>query len=421
MLRMIIGLDYYKHLYKVKSESVIQPGLVNMERAMTLLRDPQKEYKSIHIAGTNGKGSTLTYIKEMLIAHGLKVGTFMSPGIIDLHDQIQVNSVPVSNQELALVFEEMAAAGISGLCTDFELLTCAAFIHFRNAGVDVAVVEAGMGGRFDSTNVLDGDVAVIPSIALEHTNFLGKTIEEIAWHKAGIIKRGSTVCIGRVTQEVRAVFEREAKGKGATLYYAPKNFGQIEQREIYVGKELTISPETLLMRGNHQFDNAALAMASFYEYAKKVGLFIQPNLMSASLRQAQLPFRFEELLPNVFLDGAHNPASVEKLVALLKEYFPSNKITIVLGMLADKDVKQVLTLLEQVSNRFYFMNIDNPRAMKVNELLTLSNATEKNVITKVEDILNRYREQDEIIVITGSLYLLSEVRQRLIEIAKKSE
>lgn len=414
---MIIGLTYYKDTYNVHSETVIRPGLANMERAMILLDEPQKSYKSIHLAGTNGKGSTLTYLKEILVDHGLKVGTFMSPGIIDLHDQIQVNGVAITEQELGRVFKQMAAAGLSGLCTDFELLTCAAFMHFRNVGVDVAIVEAGMGGRFDSTNVINGDVAVIPSIALEHTNFLGETLQDIAWHKAGIIKQGASVCVGRVSSEVLQVFQKEAKEQGAALYFAPQHFGQVNDQAIRVGDELTIAPVELAMLGVHQYDNAALAVASFLQFSERTGLAVDEHVILSALKHAQLPFRFEQVLPHVYLDGAHNPASVEKLVALLKQYFPRNKISIVMGMLADKDVKQVLRRLEQVSDTFYFMEIDNTRAMEASELLAYSAATNKETVADVRQVIEK-REQNEIIVITGSLYLLSAIRQTLLKMAK---
>lgn len=414
---MINGLQFYKHTYNVQSETVIQPGLANMERAMALLNEPHKAFRSIHLAGTNGKGSTLTFLKEMLVGHGLKVGTFMSPGIIDLHDQIQVDGVPVTQEELALVFKQMAEAGLSGLCTDFELLTCAAFVHFRNAGVDVAVVEAGMGGRFDSTNVIDGEVAVIPSIALEHTNFLGETLTEIAWHKAGIIKNGASVCVGLVEPEVLSVLEQEAEAQGAALYYAPKHFGLVNEQAIRIGNEWTFSPVLLSMRGQHQYDNAALAVASFLQFAEKMNVQIDANVVLSALQHAQLPFRFEELLPNVFLDGAHNPASVEKLVQLLRQYSPGNTISIVIGMLADKDVKQVLEMLEQVSDDFYFVEIDNPRAMKARDMVALSAASQKHVITDVANLIKKNRDSNKVFVITGSLYLLSAIRQKLSEMA----
>jgi len=410
---MIIGLEHYKTTYGVQSETAIKPGLTNMEKAMELLQFPQKSFRSIHLAGTNGKGSTLTYIKEMAMEHGLKVGTFMSPGIIDLHDQIQVNGEPISEEQLGKVFEQFHQAGLNGLCTDFELLTCAAFQHFRNVGIDVAIIEAGMGGRFDSTNVVEADIAVIPSIALEHTNFLGNTLEQIAYHKAGIIKEGSTAIVGEVAAEVFAVFQEEAKRVNANVLRFQEDFQLRNQSVVYQNTQF--GPFTLSMLGKHQLHNAALAVVAFVEYANKMGITIYKEKIQAAVNRAQIPFRFEEVLPQVYLDGAHNPASIEKLVALIKEHFPNNKISFVLGMLADKDVKQVLEMLEEVGDTFYFMDILNPRAMKAQKLLELCKAKEKCICTNIQEVVSK-SSANEVIVITGSLYLLSSIRHKLLEL-----
>lgn len=411
---MIIGLDYYKNTYNVQSETIIQPGLANMARAMRLLGEPQKAYNSIHLAGTNGKGSTLTYIKEMAIEHGLTVGTFMSPGIIDLHDQIQVNGEPITKDQLAKVFEQFEQAGLSGVCTDFELLTCAAFQHFRNVGVDVAIIEAGMGGRYDSTNVIQADIAVIPSIALEHTNFLGDTLEQIAYHKAGIVKKGSTVIVGEVPDTVFTLFQQEAKSVNANILRFQTDFHL--KNESIILNNTRFGPFTLSMLGAHQMHNAALAVVAFVEFANKTGLAVEEAKIVESINRAQLPFRFEQVLPNVFLDGAHNPASIEKLVALLKEHFPNNKICFVLGMLADKDVKQVLKTLESISDDFYFMDIPNPRAMKAETLYELCEGKNKAICTHIQEVISQKLNLDEMIVITGSLYLLSSIRQQLLNL-----
>lgn len=411
---MIIGLDYYKNTYNVQSETIIQPGLANMARAMRLLGEPQKAYNSIHLAGTNGKGSTLTYIKEMAIEHGLTVGTFMSPGIIDLHDQIQVNGEPITKDQLAKVFEQFEQAGISGVCTDFELLTCAAFQHFRNVGVDVVIIEAGMGGRYDSTNVIQADIAVIPSIALEHTNFLGDTLEQIAYHKAGIVKKGSTVIVGEVPDAVFTLFQQEAKSVNANILRFQTDFHL--KNESIILNNTRFGPFALSMLGAHQMHNAALAVVAFVEFANKTGLAVEEAKIVESINRAQLPFRFEQVLPNVFLDGAHNPASIEKLVALLKEHFPNNKICFVLGMLADKDVKQVLKMLESISDDFYFMDIPNPRAMKAETLYELCEGKNKAICTHIQEVISQKLNLDEMIVITGSLYLLSSIRQQLLNL-----
>ena len=214
---MIPLLNDYKEKWQVESETSIKPGLAAMKQALEKLQHPEQSLQVIHIAGTNGKGSTLTFIEQMARLHGLTVGKFMSPCIKDVHDQIQINETPISAKDMDNVFQQMAQAGISALLTDFELLTCAALLHFKQHKVELVLLEAGMGGREDSTNVVDPLVSVIPSIALEHTNFLGTTIDQIAAHKAGIIKQKKPVIVGRLPEEALAVVSAEAKKKQAPL------------------------------------------------------------------------------------------------------------------------------------------------------------------------------------------------------------
>lgn len=165
---------------------------------------------TVHLAGTNGKGSTLTFLEAIAKEHGLCVGKFMSPCIVDVHDQIQVDGQAISQVMMDKVFQQMQRAGLSGKLTDFELLTVAAFLHFSNSNVDIALIEAGMGGLLDSTNVVIPIVSIIPSIALEHTQFLGDTLASIAHHKAGIIKEQRPVIIGELPEEAKRVVEQEA-------------------------------------------------------------------------------------------------------------------------------------------------------------------------------------------------------------------
>ena len=210
---MITGLEQYKEKWQVESDNGIKLGLEVMEQALELLGHPQREVAFVHVAGTNGKGSTIAFLESILREHGVTVGKFMSPCILDVHDQIQINGEPISAVEMDELFQEMKSAGLSAKCTDFELLTCAALLFFKKKGVDIALIETGMGGLLDSTNVITPFVSVIPSIALEHTNFLGNTLTDIARHKAGIIKNGVPVVIGNLPVEALAVITETAKEK----------------------------------------------------------------------------------------------------------------------------------------------------------------------------------------------------------------
>lgn len=184
-----------------------------MEKALLLVGNPQHNLHVVHLAGTNGKGSTLTFLEAIAKEHDLRVGKFMSPCIVDVHDQIQIDGQPITEADMDVVFRQMHAAGLSGKLTDFELLTVVAFLHFVNYEVDISLIEAGMGGLLDSTNVVTPIVSIIPSIALEHTKFLGDTIDSIARHKAGIIKQNRPVIIGNLPEDAKRVVYAEAAQK----------------------------------------------------------------------------------------------------------------------------------------------------------------------------------------------------------------
>lgn len=405
---MITGFEHYKKKWQLNSENSIKPGLETMNEALALLGHPESGMSYIHVAGTNGKGSTITFLESILRQHGKTVGKFMSPCILDVHDQIQINGENITVHEMDLLFQEMREAGLDGKCTDFELLTCAALLHFKKQHVDIALIEAGMGGLLDSTNVITPFVSIIPSISLEHTNFLGNTLSEIAVHKAGIIKQGVPVVVGKLPVEALDVVKQEAQNKKAPLYMLGEEF-TIEE-EQFLSPEYQFSALKRRMPGAHQKENMALAIMAF--------LLTADNIKDESIRKgvalAALPGRFEEVLPNVYFDGAHNPASAEKLAATIKELFPNKNIEFVLGMLADKDVDGVLRILETVSTTFTFVSFDNERAMKAKDLIKKSRAVDRRIIHHPVEYLQEPAEDQKIRIVTGSLYLLAALRAQLI-------
>lgn len=404
---MITGFEHYKEKWQVESEQAIKPGLDAMELALDLLGHPERATKFIHVAGTNGKGSTIAFLEAILREHGMRVGKFMSPCIMDVHDQIQISGEQITPAEMDDLFKEMKQAGISGKCTDFELLTCAAFLHFRKKGVDIALMEAGMGGLLDSTNVIQPLVAIIPSIAFEHMNFLGNTLADIARHKAGIIKRGAPAVVGRLPEEALAVVKEQAEEKESELFILGRDFQMEDSR--FTSPELQLSSLERKMPGMHQADNMALAIKAFLLTADRIDAEVVRN----GVASAMLPGRFEEVMPNVYFDGAHNPASAEMLVATVREQFPRKNIEFVIGMLADKDVDAVLRLFETVSTTFTFVSFDNERAMKAQELVKRSRAVDCRI---VHDPVGYLREQGDgrtVKIVTGSLYLLAGLRAQL--------
>ena len=414
---MIPKFDDYKQRWQLQSENKIVPGLTRMEQALKMLNHPERQLQVVHVAGTNGKGSTITFLEQMALAHGLSVGKFMSPCIIDVHDQIQVNGQPITANQMDLVFKQMVEAGFSGLLTDFELLTCAALLHFKQTGVDLVLLEAGMGGREDSTNVVTPIVSIIPSIALEHTNFLGDTLTSIATHKAGIIKNGRPVVTGFLPEEACVVVKQEALTKNAPLYMLGEAFtvDEKENETIYRNEKMKMEIDGLRRRllGPHQGQNMALAITAFYEVAKTLRIKVKPDAIRLSVGRAKVPGRFEEIHQHLYFDGAHNPASAEMLIQTIQNKFPNEKVEFIVGMLADKDVSSVLKILSTVAKKFTFVDFDYPRAIKAEKMRNMSNGVESEV-KKIEDLkLTAENKGADIKIVTGSLYLLSDIRKSI--------
>lgn len=415
---MIPQFDQYKEKWLVHSDDIIKPGLTAIQEALKLVGNPQQKLQVVHIAGTNGKGSTLTFLEAIAKEHELRVGKFMSPCILDVHDQIQVAGTPITSEEMDTVFAQMQQAGLSGKLTDFELLTVAAFMHFVNSKVDVALIEAGMGGLEDSTNVVTPIVSIIPSIAIEHTNYLGDTIARIAHHKAGIIKQNRPIIIGELPEEARAVINEQARMKNAPILALGDQFDleRTSEGELYTNDEngLALLIGKRKMKGVHQGYNLAMAITAFFEVATALRVPLSIPSIATGVAQATLLGRFEEVLPAVIFDGAHNPASAEKLVATIREEFPEETITFVVGILRDKDVEAVLRQFEQVSDCFYFVDIDNPRAMSAKDLLDLSNAKEKYILQDSILFIKEQSRKQQKTMVTGSLYLLAQMRSTLL-------
>jgi len=421
---MILNFDQYKEKWNVESDPAIKPGLEGMKKALTLLQNPHKYLRVVHLAGTNGKGSTIAFLEQIALHHGLSVGKFTSPCIVDVHDQIQVNGKPITQEQMDIVFQQMKKAGVSGLLTDFELLTCAAFLHFANEKVDLVLLETGLGGLEDSTNVVTPLVSVITSIAYDHTRILGNTIEQIAYHKAGIIKCGKPVIAGSLPEEAFSVVKRKATAEKAPLYvYGDSFYVQDDmQGEVYVYKQEEVMIDRLArkMAGEHQKVNMALAISAFLEVAKIFQLEVSKESIRKGVEMTSLAGRFERVLPNVYFDGAHNPASVEKLVETIKRRFPDDTIRFVVGMVKDKDIEQVLRLLESVGDEFYFVDFENPRAAKAEDLLCLSHAKKKEKLQEIIPFIQSAGNFDGITFVTGSLYLLAEIRNGLIDATHES-
>ncbi|MDE0583627.1 Mur ligase family protein [Planococcus sp. A6] len=384
---MITGLDPYKEKWGIRSDASIKPGLEAMEAALFELGNPHKGLPFIHIAGTNGKGSTAAFVSSILMAHGKHVGNFFSPAIEDVHDQIQLDRMPIGTAEFDKAMERLSK--VKTALTDFELLTVCALLIFEEAAPDYIIIEAGMGGRFDSTNVIDPLVSIITSISKEHTMFLGDSIEEIAWHKAGIIKDEKPVVIGPLPEEARKVIDGIAQEHHAPILTVQEYDGPLK------------------LKGQHQRFNASLAWTAAQQL---LGQLFDAEKTAAGLAQATIAFRFEEIFQHVIFDGAHNEASIKALVETIQENYPDKKIHIVMGLIQGKDYLSILRLLEKISSHFTFIDFSDERAMPAQILFSEN-------ISKIKTIQNDYdilpvQNDSEVTIVTGSLYLLSLLKQR---------
>lgn len=392
----------YKERWQIKSEDSIKPGLSAIQQALRLIGNPMQQLKVIHVTGTNGKGSTIAFMESVLKAHGYSTGVFSSPAVIDIHDQIRINSEDISEVELNQSFKKMKESGLDGLLTDFELLTVAAFVTFERMQPDYVLVETGMGGLLDSTNVVTPIVSVITSIAVDHASFLGSSIEEVAEHKAGIIKAGIPVVAGALTEETFQVVQRVASDMGSPLKVYGKQFFASEARFV-------IEPDR--MKGEHQYRNASVAV----EALLMANIPLVTQAVEEGVKMTQFAHRFQEVSPGIILDGAHNPSAAQALADTIRLEFPGEKVDFVIGMLKGKDIKNTLENLMPVAASFKFITFSHPDAAPSEELLRNCRYYKKSVTNPVGDTIMLYKHKDIRIIVTGSLYLLSGLKYQLVK------
>ena len=402
-------------------------SLDRMRGLMDVLGDPQHAAPMIHVTGTNGKGSTARMISTLLVEHGLTVGTYASPHLESITERIRRNAEPISEHDFGEIVGEIAA--VDELFPDrpsyFDLLTAAAFSWFAREAVDVMVVEVGLLGRYDSTNVGRADVAVITNVARDHTDGTGDWRRAIAEEKAGIIEDGSAVIIGETDPALVEVFRAEG---GALHWVRDEHFGVRHQRVALGGRQLDVFTPTgtahglfLPVHGAHQADNAAAAIAAVEAF---FGRRLDDEVTALALRTLELPGRFEVVSrrPLVVLDGAHNVAGATALAATVAEEFTlSGGTTLVLGLLDRPDVRDVVApLLDLEPRRVVCTRPDSPRAVDPVELRAvvqgLAPAVDVAVVEDVGDAVERAvgsALDDDAVFVAGSLYTVGAARTAL--------
>ena len=401
----------------------IKPGLEAIRALLDRLGRPERGYPSLHIGGTNGKGSTAAMAASVLQASGYRVGLYTSPHLVDFRERMLVNGCMMAEEGVAALTDRVRmAGGVPREPTFFEFTTAMAFQHFADSGVDVAVVEVGLGGRFDATNVLEPVATAVTTVALDHQEHLGTTVGAIAFEKAGIIKPGVPVIVGRVSEEAAAVLTRVAAERKAPLCRLPQDFkvaGESPARFRYDGPRTTYDGLTCPLEGRHQLDNAACALA-LLEAASDRGLPVSGDAVREGLRTVRWGGRLEtvESRPRTVLDGAHNPdaaAVVAEYLAGFHRGRPTSRILLVWGMMRDKDREGFLERLLPYADEVIVTQAHGPRATPAQELEALVKARGRAAHVSPDPgealaLARRLAAPDDLILLTGSLLLVGEAK-----------
>lgn len=413
--------------YDQLSKLGIQLGLERIEHLLKQLGDPQRDLRFIHVAGTNGKGSTSSMIAKALIHSGYKTGLFISPYVLDFRESIQCNGRMISEEEFSTLFEKISLIAVETALhndppTQFEILTAIALEFYKQNSCDVVVMEVGLGGRLDSTNIIDAPmVQVLTSISMDHTGILGDTIEKIAYEKAGIIKGSVTVIYPKMDPQAEKVIEQKCQKMGSKLVKPSLDTLEVLEEGLeacvfnYRGERYEKR-----LTGLYQVYNAITAI-SVCEELKPYGFDIPKDKIKRSIKETFLPARVEKLSqePLILLDGSHNPEGIEALSSILST-LSDKDTTIVMGVLADKNYEQILRILSSYGQRFIAVPVQNPRALPPQELKLVAQSYFHNV-SAFEDLSEALDEaikgcnEKNALVICGSLYLANVARPLLIE------
>jgi len=427
----------YQEMWARTGESNPQPRLDATRKAVELLGDPHRAYPIIHVTGTNGKTSTSRIIESILRATGLRTGLVTSPHLERVNERIVIDGEPVDDQRFAdgwddvkpfieMVDAELAAKDEPAL-TFFEALTVLSFAIFADAPVDVAVIEVGMGGEWDSTNVADGSVAVFTPIDLDHTRRLGDTVDEIARTKSGIIKDGAIVVTAQQRADAAARLVEAAVAHGATIHAEGEDFGLQKSVPGVGGQLITVQGRAgryeevfLPIYGEHQAHNAALAIAAVESFLGDGSVALDADLLAQGLGEATSPGRLQLLgiEPTVLIDAAHNPHGATALVEAVRANFNFEEIAVVVGVLGDKDVDGILAPLATIATRFYVTASASDRAIEADELAERAEqATDPDRVIAVSDPVEAVELAREWadegtgrgVLVTGSITILGEV------------
>jgi len=406
------------YLYNLRGGE-IDLKLERMERALSLFGHPEGRYRAFHIAGTNGKGSTAAMLHRILSTQGYRVGLYISPHVVSFTERIRVGDEEISEAEVVELAQEIKdRSAQEGLAlTFFEFITVMALIYFSRRQVDVAVVEVGLGGRLDATNLVLPRVSIITTISKDHEAYLGTDLRSIAREKGGIIKKGIPVVCGSLIPEVRALLLEMAQAQGSASYFLQRDFSCLLREGgffDYRGLGWNLEGLSVALRGRHQRSNAAVALAAL-EVAQE-DFPVRAAAVRAGLEAVFWPGRFEVISrsPTIILDGAHNGAGVGALVQEVRDFLGGKKVKLLFGVMGDKDWSAMLQALSAVAEEVVLTRVPLERSAQPRELVRA--VGRKIPCAVIDDPLAGARfllekvAPDGAILVTGSLYLLGELR-----------
>ncbi len=411
--------------------------LRRMERLLDAVGNPHQGLKAAHVTGTKGKGSTAHMIASVVSAAGLKVGLFTSPHLVELEERIAIDSTPIDREELRELvgrayahIERMKGAGEASAPTFFEIMTCLGLLHFQDREVDLAVMEVGLGGRLDATNVITPLVSLITPVSIDHILQLGTRVSEIAAEKAGIIKPGIPVVCAPQAPEALRVIEEAVQHQSAPLYLVGRDvlvrdlevlsFPRVGARFSLRARWWNLEGLEIFLVGGHQVENAAAAVAAV-QILRERGLDIRDHDVREGLKRARAPARIEVVStsPLTVLDGAHNVASMRALVAALENNFPPARRVLLFGIAKDKDVEGVLSEILPLVGEVVLTGTGSPRAAPPQELAEKCREIASVAVHVEPDIPGAFSlakslvGNSDMLVVTGSFYLAGEIKKML--------
>lgn len=423
------ALSYIHGTYKFGSKL----GLENINYLLELLGNPHMDLNFIHVAGTNGKGSTSTFINSIMIEEGYKVGLFTSPYLEEFTERIRINVKNMPKDDLAEVTELVKAKVEIMLSngrqhpTEFEIVTAIAMLYYKMQNVDYVVLEVGLGGRLDSTNVIENTlVSVITPIALDHTEYLGDTLDKIAYEKGGIIKKNSCVVAHPQEEEAMMVIKNISAEKESTLTFAPVETIKIKKYDEF-GITFDVNIEgveyndyEIELLGRHQVNNATVALTTIMALKKYHKIDVSERSIRNGLKKAKWPGRLEVLKrnPTLLIDGAHNIHGARALKRSIEEIFNYDRLIAVIGVLGDKDVDGILEEIIPLCDKVIITKPNNPRAISLDKLKEKIEALGKEVLTHadISDAVDKsleVSEKGDLVLYCGSLYMIGDVRSKL--------